>query len=357
MADMDRRRFFSAAAVPGAAAGLTTVFGSRMARPTLATKGSARSFRFVQFGDTHFGAPATLPLAASPEGYPKAMRQVQAMDDPPDFILHTGDIITDAFWATPESALEQWTLYRQIMQKHCQIPIRYTLGNHDVNFDWGWGDETTRYPGKGLALEQLGLEAPYYSFDHKGWHFIVLDNTQRGGYNGFTHHLDEQQYTWLERDLAATRGSMPTVISSHAPILTVTCFFCPSNKQHPDGLVIPNDWVHTDVERLHKLFRQYPNVKLCLSGHFHAVDHVQYLGIHHICGGAVCADYWRHPLPYAPEHEAGYGVVDLFQDGTFEYRYVDYGLVGYLEETPRVKFPWERARLMTSPAARPPQVW
>jgi len=356
MSDMDRRRFFSAAAVPGTAAGLATAFGSQRARPTLATDRPERSFRFVQFGDTHYGAPATLPLAASPEGYPKALSQVQTMDDPPEFILHTGDIITDAFWATPESAREQWRLYRQIMQEQCRIPVRYTLGNHDVNFDWGWGDETTRYPGKSLAMEQLGLEAPYYSFDHKGWHFIVLDNTQRGGYNGFTHHLDEPQYAWLEQDLAATQGLIPTVISSHAPILTVTCFFCPSNKQHPDGLVIPNDWVHTDVERLHKLFRQYPNVKLCLSGHFHAVDHVQYLGIHHICGGAVCADYWRRPLPYAPEHEAGYGVVDLFQDGTFDYQYVDYGLVGYLEETPRQKFPWERAGLMTSPAARSPQI-
>lgn len=60
MSDMDRRQFFSVSAVPGAAAGLATAFGSRLARPTLATDRPERSFRFVQFGDTHFGAPATL---------------------------------------------------------------------------------------------------------------------------------------------------------------------------------------------------------------------------------------------------------------------------------------------------------
>ena len=38
------------------------------------------------------------------------------------------------------------------------------------------------------------------------------------------------------------------------------------------------------------------------------------------------ADYWRRPLTYRPEFEAGYGIVDLFRDGSFEYRFIDYGL-------------------------------
>jgi 3',5'-cyclic-AMP phosphodiesterase len=346
---VDNRRAFLKTALVASGGGLAAhQFGANQLSAATLAASPSRAFRFVHFGDTHVGAEATLPLCASDNGLPSALRQAQSLAVSADFILHTGDIITDAFWATREAAAEQWTVYHKIMREHCTLPVHYTIGNHDVNFDWDLGNGDAPFPGKVMALEQTGLKSPYYSFDHKGWHFIVLDNTQRGGYNGFTHYLDETQFAWLQQDLEATAPTTPIVISTHAPILTVTCFFCPSNKQHADGLVIPNDWVHTDVERLHKLFRQHRNVKLCLSGHFHAVDHVQYLGIHHICGGAVCADYWRRPLPYAPEHEAGFGVVDLFTDGSFEYRYVDYGLVGYLDDAKRPHYPWENFGTMTS---------
>lgn len=226
------------------------------------------------------------------------------------------------------------------MKTHCKLPVRYALGNHDVNFGWGRADADAAYPGKMLALDHLDMERPYYSFDHGGWHFVVLDNTQPGGWNGFQILLDDPQYEWFAADLKATDPATPILVASHAPILTVTCFFEPRQHQHPNGLVVSNDCVHQDVVRIHDLFRQHRNVKLCLSGHYHQVDHVQYLGVHHICGGAVCADYWRRPLKYRPEFEAGYGVVDLFEDGSFEYYFHDYGLVGYQDEADRPRYPW-----------------
>jgi phosphodiesterase/alkaline phosphatase D-like protein len=342
MTTMNRRSFMTGTAAAGGGVLLPPGVASSHARPGTAAA-PERAFRFVHFGDTHFGGGPTMPFCASEHGYPKALAHVQAMTDAPEFILHAGDIITDAFWATRESAVAQWRLYTETMRKHCRLPVRYTLGNHDVNFGWDLGDETTPFPGKMLALEQTGLTSPYYSFNHGGWHFIVLDNTQRGGWNGFQHYLDETQFEWLARDLNAAGPATPVVISSHAPILCVTCFFEPPSKQHPDGLVISNDCVHMDVVRLHNLFRRHRNVRLCLSGHYHQVDQVQYLGVHHICGGAVCADYWRRPLTHRPEFEGGYGVVDLFKDGTFEYRYVDYGLVGYQDDPLRERYPWDKA--------------
>lgn len=334
---IDRRHFLTGTLI-AAGGGMLAPHG--FGSGTKDAEAAKRAFRFVHFGDTHVGGGATMPFCASDDGYPKALKHVHAMEDAPEFILHTGDIITDAFWATEDSARAQWEVYRKLMKEHCQLPVRYTLGNHDVNFGWGLGDAQTPFPGKTLALEQTELTSPYYSFDHGPWHFVVLDNTQRGGWNGFQHFLDDAQFAWLEKDLAATDPATPIVIASHAPILTVTCFFEPHVKTHPDGMVITNDGVHQDVVKIHDLFRRHRNVKLCLSGHYHQVDHVQYLGVHHICGGAICADYWRRPLPYRPEHEAGYGVVDLFTDGTFEYRYVDYGLVGYQDNAERERYPW-----------------
>jgi 3',5'-cyclic AMP phosphodiesterase CpdA len=340
MHDFRRRQFLAVAAGAGVAMAAPPAFSSRAFAAEAQAK-AERAFRFVHFGDTHVGN--SIPFCTTDDGYPKAIRHVHAIADAPQFILHTGDIITDAFWAKEESANQQWAAYHAVMTKHCKLPVRYTLGNHDVNFGWDLGDARTPHPGKITALRQLGMNTPYYSFDHGGWHFIVLDNTQRGGWNGFQISLDDAQFAWLEKDLKTVGAGTPVVVASHAPILTITCFFEPLAKKHPDGLVMSNDCVHQDVVKIFNLFRQHPNIKLCLSGHYHQVDHCQYLGIHFICGGAVCADYWRRPLPYRTEHEAGYGVVDLYKGGTFDYRYVDYGLVGYLDKADRPRFPWAKA--------------
>jgi Icc protein len=338
MHSMNRRTLLTGAIATGGGGVLASF--SAGSRAGAAEPAAERAFRFVHFGDTHVGH--TIPFSISEDGYPKALRHVQALKDAPEFILHTGDVITDAFWAAKDSAVAQWGAFRKLMAEHCTLPVRYALGNHDVNFGWDLGDASTPFPGKTLALEQLGLAAPYYSFDHKGWHFIVLDNTQRGGWNGFRHFLDDAQVAWLEKDLQKTDPATPVIVATHAPILCVTCFFEPPAKTHPDGMVISNDGVHQDVVRIYSIFRRHPNVKLCLSGHYHQVDHCQYLGVHHICGGAVCADYWRRPLSYRPEFEAGYGVVDLCKDGTFEYRFVDYGLVGYEDDPGRPRHHWGR---------------
>lgn len=338
---INRRSFLKGAAVGGGSALLPRLVARSHAQTQDAAP-SERAFRFVHFGDTHVGADGGMPFVASDEGYPKALRHVHAIEDVPEFILHTGDIITDAFWASQDSAIKQWDIYKALMKEHCRLPVHYTLGNHDVNFGWGLGNAETRFPGKTMALEKMEMSSPYYSFDHGGWHFIVLDNTQRGGWNGFQILLDDTQFEWFANDLQVTDPATPVVVCSHAPILCVACFFEPPSQPHGNGLVISNDCVQMDVVKIHNLFRKHHNVKLCLSGHYHQVDHVQYLGVHHICGGAVCADYWRRPLPYRPEHEAGYGVVDLFKDGTFEYRFMDYGLVGFQDDPKRERYPWNK---------------
>ena len=107
MGSLNRREFMAGTLI-AAGGGLIP---SRAAKAATAADGSfERALRFAHFGDTHVGAPVTMPLCASPDGYPKALAQVHAMEDRPQFILHTGDIITDAFWATRESAVKPPTV-------------------------------------------------------------------------------------------------------------------------------------------------------------------------------------------------------------------------------------------------------
>jgi hypothetical protein len=52
------------------------------------------------------------------------------------------------------------------------------------------------------------------------------------------------------------------------------------------------------------------------------VDRAEYNGVTYICDGAVCGAWWKGNHA---ECDEGYGVFDLFDDGTFAHRYITYG--------------------------------
>ena len=99
--------------------------------------------------------------------------------------------------------------------------------------------------------------------------------------------------------------------------------------QHTDSYVyalngkwkIGDNLMHRDAKPLIALLGQH-NVKLCVSGHIHLLDHVRYMGVDFICDGAVSGNWWGGPFQECSE---GYGVLDFYPDGTFGHRYVTYG--------------------------------
>jgi predicted phosphodiesterase len=80
--------------------------------------------------------------------------------------------------------------------------------------------------------------------------------------------------------------------------------------------------MHSDSEKIKSLFGRHPHVKVCVSGHTHLVDRVDYNGVSYLCGGAVCGNWWRGRHKDCDE---GYAVIDLCDDGSFDCEYVKYG--------------------------------
>ena len=80
--------------------------------------------------------------------------------------------------------------------------------------------------------------------------------------------------------------------------------------------------MHIDARRIKDLFRQHPNVKLCVSGHIHLNDKVEYSGVTYVSNPAVSAAWWTGPMQ---EFENGYGIIDLFADGTFATQTATFG--------------------------------
>lgn len=279
-----------------------------------------RVLRFAHLTDSH-----VQPELRAGEGLLACLRHAQDRPDPPQFLLTGGDLIMDAFSSDAARTKLQWDLFTSILKDACPLPVEHCLGNHDI---WGWnrqgsratGDEP-RY-GKKWAMEILGLSAPYHSFERSGWKFIVLDSVHPDG-DLFRGELDAAQFDWLKDQLARTPRETPIVIVSHIPILSSTVFMAVRDAE-ADGKQwkIPALAMHMDARKLMTLFSGHPNVRLCLSGHIHLLDRVEYGGVTYICDGAVCGRYWEGPNQICAE---GYGIIDLFDDGSFDHKYNSYG--------------------------------
>lgn len=277
-----------------------------------------RALRVAHMTDVH-----VQPEKGAGEGFAKCLQHIHKLADPPQLILQGGDAVMDACGVEAPRARVQADLWKRTLKAHCTIPIEHCIGNHDI-----WGMEkkasltTGAEPswGKKWAIDLYGIENRYRAFARNGWRFIVLDSVTIGN-DTYVGKLDEEQFAWLGKTLAETDPKMPVLVLSHIPILSASVFF-DGDLEKSGKWVVPAAWMHIDARAIKNLFHKHPNVKVCLSGHLHLVDRVDYLGVAYLCNGAVSANWWKGQHQ---EFREGYGLVDLFDDGTIEHQYVEYG--------------------------------
>ncbi|MEI6105395.1 MAG: metallophosphoesterase [Opitutae bacterium] len=299
---------------------LGTSLGGAPASLTAAppTPGRKRLLRVAHLTDIHVS-----DIKGAAEGMAAAIRHAQAQSDRPDLLLFGGDCIGDALEQPKEKVLPQWELWNRIFAAEVKLPHAVCLGNHDI---LGWsrrGDLALAQDpdyGKALALRRLGLAQRYFSFDRSGWHFVVLDSMQMGRTNGYFAQLDEEQFAWLGRDLAATPAATPVCVLSHIPILSAAAFL-DGDLAKTGNWEVPGAWMHLDARRIKDLFLRHANVRICLSGHLHMVDDVSYLGVRYLCNGAVCGGWWKGNYQ---EFGPAYALLDLYDDGSAENQLVAY---------------------------------
>jgi predicted phosphodiesterase len=110
-----------------------------------------------------------------------------------DFIVDTGDVTTDG-------SREQLRLYRDFTESS-GITFYTVPGNHDV----GQG-------GISGSWEEVMGPQYYFSFDHGGDHFVILNNADdRTG-------IPEEEMNWYIADLEANRNDRNTFIFTHIPV-------------------------------------------------------------------------------------------------------------------------------------------
>lgn len=257
-------------------------------------------FSFAFLTDMHVNSN---PKSRSLEGLTKAMRSAEASGA--EFIISGGDNV-DVDGMKADRRADAVKLYEDYKRTLDGSSLKWylTIGNHD-RF-WHDGKSAAPY-GTGLFSTYFG--DTYYSFQHKGWLFIILNSVQ---ICGGKYCIDDAQKQWLARLLANTSAEQPIVISTHVPFLSL--YYPVLEGRYTDADTFGNQ------KEIFDMFSHH-NLKLVLQGHQHLYEEIKVKGVQFITAGAVSANWWGGEFHGTQE---GYLKVDI--DGNdFKWTYKDYG--------------------------------
>jgi 3',5'-cyclic-AMP phosphodiesterase len=246
------------------------------------------------------------------EGFTQAIDSINQLA--PDFVLTGGDNIMDALGQTYGRSDSLYQLFEETIKK-LDMPVYSTLGNHEVFGLYENSGVEPSHPEYAKKLYEDRLARRYYSFDHKNWHFVVLDGIGLTDDRHYYGHVDKEQLEWLQKDLKQSGKEKPVVVSIHIPLLSV-------GSQIMEGPTQPmsKGSIVTNADEVINILEQY-NTKLVLQGHLHFLEDIEYNGIHYITGGAVSAQWWNGPRFGMEE---GFVKVDVSGED-FSWEYVDFG--------------------------------
>ncbi len=266
-------------------------------------------FSFAFLTDIHLQ-----PELGAEAGFQWAIREVNKLH--PDFVITGGDLVMDVLNQSYGRSDSLYNSYIELSGKF-EMPVYNTTGNHE-NYGWQRNEEgIEQHPeyGKGMFEQRIGPR--YYSFDHKGWHFIILDDVYLKEPGVYAGKVDEEQMAWIIKDLEKIDKETPIAISAHIPFITSASQISRgSMAANTEGLVVSNS---LDVLRL---FSEY-NLKLVLQGHLHFLEDIYIQNqVHFITGGAVSGKWWDNKPDSKPEE----GFVMIHVKGEeLKWEYVDFG--------------------------------
>jgi 3',5'-cyclic-AMP phosphodiesterase len=236
---------------------------------------------FVHISDTHFGPTADYAR----QGYrslPYARKVVEVINQlpvRPDFVIHTGDVVThpddDAYRLAAEvfAALE--------------VPIYYVTGNHDRSAD------IHRFlPMAPKEDCQPGTDTLSYTFEIRGNRFLVLD--ARGPDEIDPHGLlPDQQLDVLRRE--AVPDGLPLSVFIHYPALPINSPWMDANMLLLNG-----------AEMHQALLPARPRLRGVFHGHIHNSMQNFCDGILYCAVGSTFAGFttWPNEAMIRADHDA-----------------------------------------------------
>ena len=232
------------------------------------------TFKFVVIGDTRTGVSV----------FERCIAEINLLA--PDLVLDVGDLIP-GYKEDIRQITAMWDEFDERV-KRFRVPFVMVAGNHDI-----WGRDSRK-----IYEQRYGKT--YFSFDHKGVHFVVLDSEAFDDNDNILNRIDEEQLKWLQNDLALHHNARLTFVFLHKPFW--------------QGPRFDQDAREHWFKRVHPILAKH-GVSAVFAGHYHIyakfppVDGVHYYitggggaGIgpdptmgdfHHYCLLTVSGNEWK----------------------------------------------------------------
>lgn len=240
---------------------------------------------FVQISDTQIGfADTTAHYQMSDSLMRVAINAINAIH--PDCVILTGDLVNNF------KNQEQLEIYsRRIGELSADIPLYVVPGNHDIRkFN---SEQYKRY------INFVGYDR--FAVTINDCAFIGFDSNRIKSDADTARVAEEEQFQWLEKELAGVSGCRHIFLFSHCPVAM-------ESLDEDDG---HNSFPREKRERYVALFRKY-GVEALFSGHSHVCGYFESDGIRYVNSIPVAMGFGRG-FP-------GINVVRVNPDG-FEYEF------------------------------------
>ncbi len=204
----------------------------------------------------------------------------------PDFVLSGGDQIFDIMRGNKSKGDSLFSYYVK-QTKRFGLPVYHCVGNHDLFGIYEESPEDSTHADYKLGMYKRYLGDPYYSFDYKGWHFIVLNVLDVSNFK-YIGKVDDTQLHWLSENLKSILVETPIVVMTHIPLLTTYHDINPPKEGYPTQPPVANRNLVLEKFKNH-------NLRFVLQGHIHWFEDLN-IGdkTRFITGGAVSGrPTWR----------------------------------------------------------------
>jgi hypothetical protein len=176
----------------------------------------------------------------TPGIYPRVIEEINLLH--PDIVVTVGDQI-EGYGEDYDRSAAEWDSVLTLLGA-LEAPVYLTPGNHDI-----WDDTS-----EAMFTEKTKFK-PYYSFDYKNTHFVVLDVSRIESSADFP----DEQRTWLVEDLGRHRDAEHTFVFYHKPFWEQTL---PRGESDP----------------MHDIFVEH-GVDAVFNGHYHEYFAGDYDGV------------------------------------------------------------------------------
>jgi alkaline phosphatase len=266
--------------------------GSCAQRILAAEPGARPAVRAGLLTDVHYADKDPAGTRYYHDSLPKLQAAVAAFNDAkPDFVTHLGDLIDSP--PAPDSGnvdrelSHLKTAEAQLAKLACDR--HYVLGNHCV-FNLT----------KPEYIENSAAKKPFYSFDHAGFHFVILDACFKADGTAYGRRnfdwrdtvIPPHELTWLSDDLTA--ATKPTIVFAHQRL--------DLEDTHVHGV--------KNASAVRAVLEKSGKVRAVFQGHSHKNDYHPVNQIHYCTLVAMI----EGPGPAS----TGYSIASIFPDGSIK---------------------------------------